>query len=243
MTTTPKPVGRAVDITGQTFDGLTVIARTSNLPGKASAAWLCRCECGGETIATSSQLRKGERKSCGCRPGGPRTAKAAKSTKSPAAARLWHVVERDGFLALVRNPYGDEVLVEFRANPKAWVCSECGDYSIGKGFSGLLTCLHISAATRAMPPDLAQKIGDIVAPHKGSTLNSKGGSAAPGLVANEKAAAVALAKSAIERAERNEARDREYKGITAPVVVRQMTDEDRAKLEERRRAKSKTFAH
>lgn len=53
------------DITGMKFGRLTAIR-----PEKAKSAgryiWLCQCDCGNYTKATSSQLKRGVRVSCGC---------------------------------------------------------------------------------------------------------------------------------------------------------------------------------
>ena len=52
------------DLTGQTFNRLTVIERAPyNLNG---ITWICRCSCGGFTDANSYQLTHGIKKSCGC---------------------------------------------------------------------------------------------------------------------------------------------------------------------------------
>lgn len=54
-----------VDLTGQKFNRLTVIAETARThPHKPR--WLCRCDCGAETRVTSSNLKQGVVKSCGC---------------------------------------------------------------------------------------------------------------------------------------------------------------------------------
>ena len=53
------------DITNQTFNSL--IARERVYCNKQKKmAWRCDCECGGEIIATYSQLNRGNTKSCGC---------------------------------------------------------------------------------------------------------------------------------------------------------------------------------
>jgi hypothetical protein len=60
---TPKP--KAVrDLTGLTFDRLTVIELHDRCRGVAR--WRCRCECGSETISTAHNLTSGRSKSCGC---------------------------------------------------------------------------------------------------------------------------------------------------------------------------------
>ena len=56
---------KAIDLLGQTFGRLTVIARSeSSDDGKSR--WLCKCECGNETIVYGKYLQSGKSKSCGC---------------------------------------------------------------------------------------------------------------------------------------------------------------------------------
>lgn len=47
------------DLIGQKFGRLTVLKRS----GKG---WMCQCECGGSTITTTTHLKTGHTKSCGC---------------------------------------------------------------------------------------------------------------------------------------------------------------------------------
>lgn len=46
------------------FNKLLVIKRCENAFG--GIAWLCKCDCGNTTIATSHQLLHNSKKSCGC---------------------------------------------------------------------------------------------------------------------------------------------------------------------------------
>jgi hypothetical protein len=55
----------AKDMSGQTFNRLTVISRAANV-GK-HPHWLCRCVCGKETVVNGYNLRIGHTTSCGCR--------------------------------------------------------------------------------------------------------------------------------------------------------------------------------
>jgi hypothetical protein len=48
-----------VDLTTHKFERLTVI-------GRVGVQWICSCECGRLTKATTYQLRSGKQKSCGC---------------------------------------------------------------------------------------------------------------------------------------------------------------------------------
>lgn len=56
----------SIDLTGLTFDKLTVLERTNNKNNK-DINWLCQCECGNTCTRTTYQLRnKAHFHSCGC---------------------------------------------------------------------------------------------------------------------------------------------------------------------------------
>lgn len=55
-----------MDISGQTFGSLTVLSLADRASNK-KLRWLCKCVCGGETIAVGTNLRNGHTRSCGCR--------------------------------------------------------------------------------------------------------------------------------------------------------------------------------
>ena len=57
-----------IDLTGQKFNRLTVIKRVDKPIHlkKNETYWLCLCECGNNTILTSTSLKAGKTKSCGC---------------------------------------------------------------------------------------------------------------------------------------------------------------------------------
>ena len=58
-------MARFIDLTGQRFGRLTVISRAPN--GKDThSRWICRGDCGHETIVSSNNLRSGGTVSCGC---------------------------------------------------------------------------------------------------------------------------------------------------------------------------------
>ncbi len=64
----PKPAhSRMMDLSGQRFGKLTVIEDSGQRSG-SSVLWRCRCDCGGETLATRGQLTSGHAVSCGCAP-------------------------------------------------------------------------------------------------------------------------------------------------------------------------------
>ena len=55
---------KKLDLTGQRFGKLTVLAPAENVGPRT--AWLCRCDCGNEAVVTTLRLRDGRRTSCGC---------------------------------------------------------------------------------------------------------------------------------------------------------------------------------
>lgn len=55
-----------VDIAGQRFGRLTVVALAGLGGNGKHARWTCRCDCGGETCVAGQHLRRGNVRSCGC---------------------------------------------------------------------------------------------------------------------------------------------------------------------------------
>jgi len=55
---------KKIDLTGQKYGRLTVIKEVER--NGYTRRWLCRCECGNETIVTQPNLRNGHTTSCGC---------------------------------------------------------------------------------------------------------------------------------------------------------------------------------
>lgn len=55
---------KKIDLTGQRYGRLTVLAPAENVGGRT--AWLCRCDCGKEVVEKTVHLRSGHVKSCGC---------------------------------------------------------------------------------------------------------------------------------------------------------------------------------
>ena len=52
---------KGTDLTGQKFNRLTVLKRAND-----SAKWICLCDCGNLTEVTTTHLKSGHTKSCGC---------------------------------------------------------------------------------------------------------------------------------------------------------------------------------
>lgn len=62
-------MSRELEIAGQKFGRLTAIKKTGKKrypKGCVVNTWLCRCECGDETVVIAQSLRSGHTKSCGC---------------------------------------------------------------------------------------------------------------------------------------------------------------------------------
>jgi hypothetical protein len=59
-------MGRTIDETGNRYGRLTVVRRNPENAYHKGANWICRCECGGERVASGIGLRQGLIKSCGC---------------------------------------------------------------------------------------------------------------------------------------------------------------------------------
>jgi hypothetical protein len=67
-------MGTRVDLSGARFERLLVVGYAGRVPNgllrsgnvATTDAWICRCDCGEETQVTTSNLRKGNTRSCGC---------------------------------------------------------------------------------------------------------------------------------------------------------------------------------
>lgn len=57
------PLGRAENLAGKKFGRLTALYRAKR---KQGTYWKCSCECGGETTARATDLKRGHTQSCGC---------------------------------------------------------------------------------------------------------------------------------------------------------------------------------
>lgn len=60
---------KAIDLTGKTFERLTVLSRGTYVVYKSGAraiGWLCMCSCGTQKLVNQGSLTSGATKSCGC---------------------------------------------------------------------------------------------------------------------------------------------------------------------------------
>ena len=63
----PMPGSHKIDLSGQQFHYLTVIEKTGTVNKHQNLLWKCKCTCGNVIEATTTVLRKGKKKSCGCK--------------------------------------------------------------------------------------------------------------------------------------------------------------------------------
>ena len=112
-------MGRLIDISGQKFGRLTVIARHAVSGTKGNARWICLCDCGKETIAIGSELRNGHKKSCGCL-----------AAESGGRDLKDLTGQRFGMLTVVRRVENDKL------GRAKWLCKcDCGGETSAMGFS------------------------------------------------------------------------------------------------------------
>lgn len=96
------------NLLGKTFNSLTVIEFSGkNKRGKYQ--WLCKCDCGNERIVTSSDLKTGHIKSCGC----------------------YKSLHNEGYMDLIGQKFNKlKVIerVEDKNHKRMWLCEcECGN--------------------------------------------------------------------------------------------------------------------
>lgn len=87
---------RRIDLTGQKFGLLTAIERTDNKNPQGCYYWKCKCDCGNEHYVTSSNLKNGNVKSCGC-------------TNSFGAANIKKILQDNGIVFKTEYTFPDLV--------------------------------------------------------------------------------------------------------------------------------------
>ena len=54
-----------IDLTGKEYEFFRVLKRNTERTGK-NVWWDCECKCGKSFVATTTEINKGTRRSCGC---------------------------------------------------------------------------------------------------------------------------------------------------------------------------------
>lgn len=59
-------MGKRQNLEGKRFGRLTAVSPTEKRESTGCVKWLCKCDCGRETIVSVNALNMGNTKSCGC---------------------------------------------------------------------------------------------------------------------------------------------------------------------------------
>lgn len=98
---------KPVDIMGQTFGQLTVLAYVGI--ERHLARWHCRCNCGSEGVYAGKYLRNGETQSCGCQ-------RAENARRMGAVSRPRHGNCKSGVVSLTYTSW--DSMIQRCTNPK-----------------------------------------------------------------------------------------------------------------------------
>lgn len=176
-------MGKTIDLVGQRYGRLTVIAKSGKETGKhRSSRWLCQCDCGEQKTVTTDNLKNGSTNSCGClkrevdtkrileyganNPGSRRTHGASK-TKVYWAYQ--HMIER-----CYKPKYpqyknygarGIRVCKEWKEDPKAFI-----EWSMKNGFREDLTLDRIDVNGNYCPENCRWVSWDVQANNKRASV-------------------------------------------------------------------------
>lgn len=124
---------KKIDLTGQPFGRLVVI-REYGRTKDGRVTWLCRCECGAETVVSTHDLRSEHTQSCGCMVRERNTTHGC--TKEPWYYTYKAMMQRcghwEGASEQMLRDYRDrgiEVCPEWRESPRAF-----GDWLLAHGW-------------------------------------------------------------------------------------------------------------
>lgn len=117
------------DLTGMTFNRLTVLSESGYNEKRRDYHWLCQCSCGNQHTAQGRQLKEGSVKSCGCL----NRESAAKN------GALYGPLNRGPRINLVGQRFGRlvvEAFCESEDQGTHWVCiCDCGKRNVVLGHS------------------------------------------------------------------------------------------------------------
>ncbi len=120
---------KKLDLTGQRYGKLTVIAPAEKLNGRT--AWLCRCDCGEETVVRTCHLRNGHTVSCGCMGTGDHRHRGGRGSGTPGVGLrgLTYIdgtcVEMLAAKTVRSNNTSGVPGVDWRASKRVWRASIC----------------------------------------------------------------------------------------------------------------------
>ena len=114
---TAKPKSKIFkDLTGHRY-GMLVVNDYWCRDGKAHHLWLCKCDCGRETLARGNNLRTGNTISCGCQHSGGRATERHGMHDTPEYSTWEHLVQRcrpEYFKSHIYSERGIEVCERWR---------------------------------------------------------------------------------------------------------------------------------
>lgn len=114
-----------IDLTGKRF-GLLVVRRFHSSPKSGGSKWVCKCDCGNESVAKSVNLRSGATRSCGCQQGGKTHACAVPSKTDSSKTRAY----RSWVQMRTRCSNPKNRLYRFYGGRGISVCAEWDDFSV-----------------------------------------------------------------------------------------------------------------
>lgn len=104
-------------MTGQKFGRLTVLERAENI--SSQVAWLCECDCGNKKVVTTSHLRSGHTKSCGC----------LQKDKAKETNFINLIGQRFGMLEVIKD--AEQYISSQGLKYTQWLCKcDCGNETI-----------------------------------------------------------------------------------------------------------------
>lgn len=109
------------DISGEKFGKLTVICRQGSDNTGKNAKWLCKCDCGEETMVSTFSLKKGDSTSCGCKRS-PKPEIRIKSKIKIDGNGCWNWTEKLNHDGYAKIYYIDRYLPAHRASYEIFVC-------------------------------------------------------------------------------------------------------------------------
>ncbi|MBR4973614.1 MAG: hypothetical protein IKY45_04025 [Clostridia bacterium] len=132
-------MSRAINLVGQKFGRLTAM-KPCGKTNAGNVLWICKCDCGNETIVPTQHLKSGNTKSCGCLNSELATKRFTKTGKSHSRLyNIWRNMKRrcyDNTFKAYKNYGGKGVLI-----CAEWLKSFENFYkwAIGNGYADNLT--------------------------------------------------------------------------------------------------------
>jgi hypothetical protein len=146
-----------VDIIGNKYGRLTVIGRDHE------SRWLCKCDCGKETIVHSGNLKTGDTKSCGCKKNVPKGNLSKLLDETPEAYYWIGFLMADGHINHAVNGIILEISKKDIEHIKKYAdfveCKNIAEREYTTPFSVLSKSCKVAVQDRKIVPDIIEKFG------------------------------------------------------------------------------------